>query len=400
MVFEDTCPAPIDTRNTTNYCIKSNSALNGNTASDDDFTGTYKQLIEGIPEWFYQNDDGDVAILYWTEIHLAGFNADINYGWRINVEATTKATCIFSKNDTSINNPAIRYYPNLCQTWLDTNFDIDNSFDIDNNICENDIIDSDITLICVVLDYGDDDGYSSWSGSYSLNSENVTIGNHRVWTFIYGDNEYILFYYEVGDGWCIAQNIDIDDVIDNSDQVLVVDDEDIIATCNDKKGLSSNPIQCSSNNWILMDGDDDDDETEISFNVITSMDECEAPIVTTTQIPITSDDDGGGGGGEAARNPLEDFSVGEYVAIGAALLAFPLCIVCFVCYQRRKEKRKNTDNDDGISLQPYVPTGMAYDSYKQNQSHKEVIYIHIYICLLSLHSSLCDFYRKNEQAQR
>ncbi len=31
---------------------------------------------------------------------------------------------------------------------------------------------------------------------------------------------------------------------------------------------------------------------------------------------------------------------------------------------------KNETENEGISLQPYVPTGMAYDSYKQNQSYR------------------------------
>jgi len=345
------CPAGDDSKNTTNYCIKSkNDALNG-------YTGTYKQVIAGIPEWFYTKNSGDVAVLYWTEWNV--LNDGKYYGWKIKAGFNDEAVCRFADYDVSINNPSIRFFPNLCNEWLDKTQSVDPSFDIDSNICEASdlLIDSDATKICIEYESDDiDTAYSAWSGVYELFAGAQTVNNHRVWTFIFGDNIYHIIYYEIGDGWIITKDVGY-----NMDDE-VISDQDIIAICNDDEGLMDNPTLCGKG-WKIMDAANND--TEIIIYIITDNEQCNAPIIQTTLNPETTKEII-----EDKNKKEEGFGVAEYVGFGSALLVFPICILCWFCYQRQKNKEKNNDNDHGISLQPYVPTGMAYDSYKKKEDRK------------------------------
>ena len=113
-----------------------------------------------------------------------------------------------------------RFQPQLCSDWRDTEGNIDVSFDIDANVCE-DVVHSNVVLICVM--YEPNDGvFSEWSGSYDMNTHNVTINGYQVWTLIFGTNEYneyYILYDELGDQWVITKNINIE----NAD-VLVIDE--------------------------------------------------------------------------------------------------------------------------------------------------------------------------------
>ena len=71
VVSSGLCPATDANANSTNYCIKSNL---GTMAG---LTGTYTQLIEGIPEWFYTGGD-KIAILHWTELYDATYSSHIH----------------------------------------------------------------------------------------------------------------------------------------------------------------------------------------------------------------------------------------------------------------------------------------------------------------------------------
>ncbi len=122
-------------KNTTNYCIGSEP--------DDmiEYIGTYTQLIEGIPEWFYKNI-GKVSVLYWSEFMVP--LSDTCYGWKIKSNNDI-AYCCYDNDDISINNP---FQPYKCAQWLDSLQNTDHTFDGDGNICENNI-NSNTNMICV-----------------------------------------------------------------------------------------------------------------------------------------------------------------------------------------------------------------------------------------------------------
>jgi len=86
-------------------------------------------------------------------------------------------------------------------------------------------------------------------------------------------------------------------------------------------------------------------------------------IIETT---LTSQDDGDDSeGGHAAKEGVVfGFATQEFVAIGAAILLFPLCILGFVMYQRKKQRRRSKA-EQSVGLTPYAPSGMSYDSYRQ-----------------------------------
>jgi len=73
---------------------------------------------------------------------------------------------------------------------------------------------------------------------------------------------------------------------------------------------------------------------------------------------------------EASKTSVFGFEMEEIVAIGSAVLLFPLCVVCFVFYHKKKQRRRSKA-EQSVGLTPYAPSGMSYDSYKRSQLHKE-----------------------------
>ena len=329
------CP----TGNVSNYCIQSLS-------SDlDGLTGTYTQLIDGLPEWYYQDSDDDdavVAVLHWTEIDSV---IETHYGWTITVGQSIEAYCLFADEDVSITDPT------ECNEWLDASRQVDNSFDIDSNICEGDIvIDSNISLICL------QHNSEIYSGVYKREFSSIIVANHRVWSMSVGNDIFSFLYYEIGDGWALTKNQNYLNNIEanNLNNFALIDDTDIIATCLDEMGLTDNPIACN-NDWSIVE--------EFNLFAVTDSAECEIPIITTTIYPETTllDDDDAESSGSQNEELLLGLGTTEYIGISAAVLVFPICILCFICYRKRRDDALTNNNgkdEHGIALQPYVPATM------------------------------------------
>ncbi len=65
-----------------------------------DYSGEYSQLFEGIPEWFYEYENG-VSVLYWSDFQIAP--GDTCYGWKIK-RNNDIVYCCYSNTDISLNN--------------------------------------------------------------------------------------------------------------------------------------------------------------------------------------------------------------------------------------------------------------------------------------------------------
>ncbi len=68
------------------------------------------------------------------------------------------------------------------------------------------------------------------------------------------------------------------------------------------------------------------------ISIINNENECDLILMgTNDSIEVISSNEGAQGGEKSGFVP---FGSVEYIAIDAALFAFAICIVCFVCYQK------------------------------------------------------------------
>jgi hypothetical protein len=200
--------------------------------------------------------------------------------------------------------------------------------------------------------------YQDYIGPYEQVSD-LEVGQHRVWSY----GSVSILYYDIGDEWVIVDNIDVSSIDDNS----LINSNSIVAYCLDD-GSTSDPSECSSNCWISSK-DSSTECIDVSLAVIDTMDDCKVFTTTTEAAPETTSATEDGDGSKSNANHSE-LKVWHYVLIILAILAFPLCIVIFVVVQRRKHSAV-AEEDGGIALQPYVPTGMANYSSQQNQDYAQ-----------------------------
>eukprot|EP00488_Nonionellina_sp_1-RS-2012_P003512 TRINITY_DN7493_c0_g1_i1.p1 TRINITY_DN7493_c0_g1~~TRINITY_DN7493_c0_g1_i1.p1 ORF type:complete len:126 (-),score=27.22 TRINITY_DN7493_c0_g1_i1:28-405(-) len=111
-------------------------------------------------------------------------------------------------------------------------------------------------------------------------------------------------------------------------------------------------------NWMLLDV-----TVDVVMTSIAEDEECDVIYILSTVSEESGVDDATES--SAAVSLGTAGIVGISVSVGVVLI----CLICFVvCKVRNKEKQPT---DAGISLTPYVPAGMAYDSYKQNQTQQQ-----------------------------
>eukprot|EP01084_Bolivina_argentea_P042807 78911_1 len=190
----------------------------------------------------------------------------------------------------------------------------------------------------ICLDTGD----SEWSAVYELDP--VDINDHAVWSLDKDSHEYNILFYTQEEQWLITEDVTIA-------SGRLIDQDKMIAKCIDEDGLTDDPTLCV--HWKLNDG-------RYEQNIMTTVDTPEECIVTFYS---TEDGDGDSQGQKGGQG------IGEvgYIGIGVSCGVLCLCIIVFIVYKTRQNTSiKQTDT--GISLQPYVPSGMGYDTYKQNQT--------------------------------
>jgi len=361
MISSAVCMAPDADANSTHFCVTStHSSLAA-------VSGTYTQLIAGIPEWFYETENAEMAVLYWYE-------NEVNHGWQIAVNDQVKAACVYDDDESEQVTPLfIRFQPILCAQWTDAiSGAIDDSFDIDGEQCATSLIDSDTGLICVRLPIAtldEDDSsvvYEEWSGVYALESADRIFDRHRVWSLSTDSNTYYLLYYDLADAWIVSVD---DDNNSTATGLIVIDDAKIVAICRDASGVSADPSECASGKWMLYDaGEEEEEEDAVEVSAVATNAECVLRVNATSPTETTLDPSAGGS--TANDGFLAEFEVWEIVLMGGGLFVVVLLIVAVLCCLKRK---KNADDDEhsGIAMTPYVPSGMAYDTYQANKEHQQ-----------------------------